>query len=252
MNLKQPLHASHPWWWLGLLPLAMLALAACTTSVESNQSDATESIAVSGEGTVSAPPDTAVVVVGVSVLRDTVAQAQADAGVAMDAVLDAARENGIDEDDFVTTQFSVFPEFDFSRDNERELRGFRIVNRVQIKVRDIEAAGDVIDAAVIAGGDEVVVDSLSFTVDDTSAMVDQAREQAVNAARDKAEKLAQLSGVDLGQVISVTESGGPRPPVIEFAQDQAIAADVGGFGGTPILGGEFSVSLSVFVTYAIE
>ena len=250
--MKRPLYMMRTRWWLGLLPLAMVVLAACTTSVETVPTDAVESIAVSGEGTVSAPPDTAVVVVGVSLLRDTVAQAQRDAGVAMDAVLDAAREHGVDEDDISTTQFSVFPEFDFSRDNERQLRGFRIVNRVQIKVRDIEAVGDVIDAAVSAGGDAVVVDSLSFTVDDTGAMVDQAREQAVDAARSKAEKLAELSGVELGEVISITESGGPRPPVVEFAQERAIAADAGGFGGTPILGGEFAVSLSVFVTYAIE
>jgi uncharacterized protein YggE len=235
-----------------LFALALLALAACTTSVESNRSDAADAISVSGEGTVSASPDTAVLVVGVSVLRDTVAEAQADAGVAMDAVLDAARASGVDDDDMVTTQFSVFPEFEFSRDNERELRGFRIVNRVQITVRAIESAGDVIDAAVSAGGDDVVIDSLSFAVDDTSAMVDQAREQAVEAARSKAEKLAALSGVELGNVTSITESGGPRPPVVEFAQDRAIAADTAGFGGTPILGGEFEVSLSVFVTYTIE
>ena len=55
-----------------------------------------------------------------------------------------------------------------ARFSERVLVGYRVNNNVVVKVRDLNAAGDIIDEAVQAGGDATRVDGLRFTAEDTS------------------------------------------------------------------------------------
>lgn len=91
---------------------------------------------------------------GVSVLRDTVTEAIADAADLITDVIQLLGDQGVEEveeDDIQTTNFAVFPEFDFSRDKERELRGFRVSNQVSASLRDVDAASALIDAATKAG-----------------------------------------------------------------------------------------------------
>ena len=91
--------------------------------------DGARQISVSGHGEASADPDTVILSLCVSVLRD----------------------QGVEEDDIQTTNLTVFPEFDFSRDKERELHGFRVSNQVSASPRDVDAASALIDAAAKVG-----------------------------------------------------------------------------------------------------
>ena len=169
----------------------------------------------------------------------------------MSTVLESPRANGVEDEDIATTQFNIFPEFDFTRDGERDLLGFRVFNEVSVKIREVEAAGDVVDAAVTAAGDHVIVNSIRFTIDDPTELVDAARELAVEEAARKAEALADLADVGLGDVLEIPESGGGAPEPIAF-EGRAIAAVEGFAAPPPIAGGQVAVSVFVFVTYAIE
>lgn len=233
-----------------IIAAGALLLAACGESSSPVQAadngDPGEGISVVGEGRVTGAPDTMTVTVGVSVLRDTVAEATADAAAAADRIIAALETAGIADEDLSTANYSIWPEWDYREDSRRVI-GYRVENTVLAKVRDLEAAGEVIDAAVAAGGDDAVVNGLSFSIEDNQALVEQARAAAWDDAETKARQLADLAGVQLGSVVSISESYSSPPTPVSY--ERAVAADE---AGTPILPGVQEVSVSLQVTFAMS
>jgi uncharacterized protein len=111
-------------------------------------------------------------------------------------------------------------------------------------VRDVNQLGDVLDKAVAAGANNIY--GVNFSVEDTSKLEADARAKAVANAKSRAESLAQLNGVQLGEVLSVSEViGGSAYPM-----DYGVKG-LGG-GGTPVQPGELEMSLSIQITYAVK
>lgn len=208
-----------------------------------------QGLSVSGEGRASAAPDVAVLGLGVSAKAATVEEASSRAQEAMSDLLDSLEDNGVEEKDIQTSSFSIYPEYDY-RNGEQILTGYRVSHMLQVKVRDIDKAGEVIDDAVEAGGDLLQVQSISFTIDDTTALRSEAREEAVADAQAKAGELATLVGVSLGQPTHISESvytPSPLPPmprVVGYGMEEAAV--------TEISPGELEVVVSVYITYAID
>ncbi len=230
-----------------LLALAVVA-SACTEETVVQPSQQLTGLSVSGEGKVTGSPDVAVVTLGVWHESKTVAEAREAAAGSMTAMIDALKSNGVDEKDIQTTQFYIDPQYDYD-DGRQTLRGYRVTNIVAAKIRDIDKTGDVIDAAVAAGGDDTQVQSLSFTIDDPSDLQAEARELAMKDAKEKAEALAKAGGISLGKPLSVSESTYGYPPPIPYA-----AADFAGAETkeTPIQPGQLDVTVQVSVLYEIK
>jgi hypothetical protein len=167
----------------------------------------------------------------------------------MGAMVEALTDGGVDEEDIQTTRFSVQPRYDFIGERQ-ELRGFVVNNITTTKVRSIDDTGALIDAALEAGGDLARVESLSFTIDDPSALEDQARREAVAEARRKAETLAQAGGVELGRPRIISEAGGPMP--IPFDARAAVDLAQEAVQETPIELGDLEVQVSVQVVYELN
>ena len=231
--------------------VALLALgAACfETSVESEAlGDEPRSISVSGTGEVRAEPDIATMTLGVETRAETVAEARADAARAADAVIVALRDGGVAEDDIRTTYFSINAVYDYG--GERPvLDGYAVSNTVTVTVRDIGATGALIDAAAAAGGDATRFNGLSFGHDDPAEHTRAARELAVEDARDKAEQLAGLTGVTLGEPLAISETSWAAPRVEAYAEEAVAFADS---AGTSISPGTSAISVTVNVVWAIE
>jgi len=121
---------------------------------------------------------------------------------------------------------------------------------LQVKVRDIDKAGEVIDDAVEAGGDLLQVQSISFTIDDTTALRSEARAEAVADAQSKAEELATLAGVSLGKPIYISES--ISTPYSQPYYDRGGVYAMEAEAVTEISTGELEVVVSVYMTYTIE
>jgi len=111
-------------------------------------------------------------------------------------------------------------------------------------VRDVNQLGDVLDKAVAAGANNIY--GVNFSVEDTAKLETDARAKAVADAKSRAEELAQLNGLQLGEVLSVSEVIGGSA----FPMDSA-AKGMGG-GGTPVQPGELEMSLSIQITYAVK
>ncbi len=243
------------------LALVLLLAAACggdgdagaapnaAVAPQASTSGQPQGITVSGQGTVTAKPDTALLSLGVSVLASTARDARDQAADAMDDLLGSLKGNGIDDKEINTTQFSLNPEYDYSVGQPR-LTGYRVTNTVSVKVTELDRAPEVIDEAVDAVGDPIQISGVTFTVDDPGPLLSQARAGAMADAQAKAQQLAELGGVGLGKPIAISETSGGGPPPI-FFEAAAAKAQAGG-PSTPIAPGQLELSVSVQVTYAIQ
>ena len=235
---------------IGLVAGAAILIAACTPSVTVENTGAEETaasgIAVSGRGEVFGTPDTLQMSFGVSVLRPTVTQAVADAAALADQLISTLTSSGVATEDIQTANYSIYPEYDYSRD-QRKLVGYRVSNTVTAQIRDIDSAGSVIDAAVSGVGDEIQVSGVSFSIEDDEELISAARDAAWEAARSKAQQLADLAGLTLGKAVMISESvaGTPPQPLYRAAFDETIAGSM----ETPIEAGQQQVAVTLQVRF---
>jgi hypothetical protein len=236
---------------IGASVLLMLGALGCNTetTVVLPDEQQTEGVFVSGTGSVFGEPDTAVLSLGVGVEEDTVAEAREEAASAMNAMLQALRDGGVQDEDIRTTRFTVNPVYDFV-EGRSILRGFSVDNVVTAKIKDIESTASVIDAAIAAGGDSTRVESLQFTIDAPTELERMARIEAMTQAKLRAETLAREGGMSLGGPKSISEGGGPVPLQFEgrlTAVDAAQAVEQ-----TPLALGELEVRVDVQVVWSME
>ena len=237
------------------LVLAIVGLAGCSPDntvlgelEELNINNQQEGIWVSGQGVVTVTPDIATLRLGVEAQAASVAVAQSQAIEAMDEVMAALTDNGVAEKDIQTQYFSIRQVTKWDRDEEEEVViGYRVTNKVNAKIREIDKAGTIIDAVAAAGGDLTRIDSIDFSVDDPSAYYEEARQEAMADAKAKAEQLAELAGGRLGKATYISESSQVPPPI--YRQDIYEEAVPG--AETPISPGEMEISLTVQVAYAL-
>lgn len=225
--------------------VAALLLTACTPNVTvTNSSSGDQGIRVTGQGEVSGTPDTLTVDLGVSLRGSTVEEASTRAADLASRLIDALKNGGVEEKDIQTHNYSIYPEYDYKADTQT-LLGYRVTNTVTVKIRNLDDAGTIIDAATSAGGDAVQVSGVSFSIEDDDALLQNARERAWADAKAKAEQLASLSGVALGAPTSITETVSSQPPVYRAADLMETA------GSTPIEAGSQKVTVVLDVQFSI-
>jgi uncharacterized protein YggE len=222
---------------------------------------ATNTISVSGTGEVFAVPDIAKF--SLTVLEEA-KDAQSAQEVATKKINDITAylrgEGKIAEKDIKTTDYSIGPKYewiqatctrDYCPPGEQKLVGYQVSQTIEVKVRDTEKAGDILSAAGSRGVSSI--SGLEFTVDDDEALKDDAREMAIEDAREKAEALANDLGVTLVRVVGFSEDGGGYP-VPMYGREKLMSMDsVSGAVAAPELTvGENKIQSSVSVIYEIK
>jgi uncharacterized protein YggE len=163
----------------------------------------------------------------------------------------ALKNAGVDEKDIQTQYYSIQQVTKWEDKTQQTIiTGYQVTNTVTAKVRKVDQAGTVIDAVVAAGGDLTRINNINFTVDDPTPYYNQAREQAATYAKAKAIQLADLAGVKLGKVISVSESSYLQSSNVYYDRAIAIPAPVSG-AGTSVSAGQLEIDATVQITYAI-
>ncbi len=208
-------------------------------------------IAVSGMGTATLAPDIASFSAGVTETNASVADAQNSVNTKTNAIIDALRQGGVDVDkDVKTSGYSVQPQYNYPQNGTPVLTGYRVMNGVNVTVRDITKVGQLLDAVTKVGANQV--GGVSFGLADPEAASRVAREQAVQNARDKADTLAKATGVSVGIVMTIDdESTTPPPPKPVAAAAGPNTAAGSAAVPPPIQTGETTVTVTVRVTYAI-
>jgi uncharacterized protein len=209
--------------------------------LEPTQTETERTLLVNGTGAVTTVPDRAELSFGVVSEGATARAALAANSTEMRRVIDAVKSAGVDEKDIQTQQVALSPRY--SNDGQR-IVGYTAQNTVAAKLRDLDRAGVVIDAAVAAGANQVSGPSLIRS--DRTEIYRNALRAAVADARAKAQTLAAASGVTVGRVVNLVEGGAAPPPVpvAEGATRQEAP--------TPIEPGTQTVEANVTVTFAIS
>jgi uncharacterized protein YggE len=248
-----------------LLAVVALAASGCAPAVLAAPAmagqDVSRSITVVGQGEVKAKPDIATVNLGVEVTAPTVSEAMTQANARMKAILAAMKSLGIADKDVQTSNFSINferqnPPVPLTSDttsgtktesNQAPAGLYRVNNMIQVTIHQMDKVGDVLDAAIEAGANNIW--GVSFGLDDTDALEVQAREKAVEDARARAESLAKLNNVAVGDVIAISEviGGSPSPSYVEAASLRGL-----GGGGAPVEPGELTFSTQIQIVYGIR
>jgi uncharacterized protein YggE len=203
-------------------------------------------ISVTGEATISAPPDLARIEAGVTTDAKTAREASDINNAAMGKVLLALKSAGISEKDYdyQTSQLSLQPQYaNQNRPGPNVLSGYRATNRVAVKLRDVAKIAGVIDVVTAAGANDI--GGINFTVSNASKLLDDARAQAIADARRKAEIYAKAAGVTLGAPVSISEHGAAVPVMYRRAA-APMAAEAS------IAPGEETLRVTVGVSWEIK
>ncbi|MBB3036008.1 SIMPL domain-containing protein [Hoyosella altamirensis] len=229
------------------MSLLTLPLAACGagSTADGGGEDSPRGVSVVGSGRVTGQPDTLRATVGVEVERSTVQEALDDANAAAQSVIDAVRGAGVEPEDTQTSTFSITPGYDRPEPGEPpQIRGYVVSNQLEIKIRELDSAGAVLQAATGAAGDDARIHGVQFSLEDNEALLEAARERAFVDARTRAEHYADLADRNLGDIVSISEELSAPPPSVRAQEAQ--------FDGlVPIEPGEVEVEVNVSARWSL-
>ncbi len=232
--------------------LAVLAtLTACSGLGATNTNNCCgqtqlRTISVNGHSVVYVVPDIAYINIGVHSDGDTVTEALNGNNSQAQAIANTLSEFGIDPKDIQTTAFNVYPNQEYNSEGQVVRKFFSVDNTVYVKVRELDKLGQILDAVVRAGANQI--NGISFDVENRTEAEAQARTAAIADARMKAEELAAAAGVTLGelQTASVYNSGGAIP--VYEGKGGYMSADA----SVPMSAGQMQVTADASLTYIIK
>lgn len=219
--------------------LAAVVLSGCDSAppVQTNPRQVT----VVGHGEVQGVPDTVTADVGIEVVAPDVTAAMNQANESQRKVIDALNRRGLESKDIRTASVNVSPQYG----ENSVIDGYRASNTIAVTIRDLDAAPGALSTVVEVGGNAARINSVTFSIEDDSQFIRDARAKAFEDAKSRAAQYADLSGLSLGKVISISEAPESNPPRPMPAAPEAKAADV------PLQPGEQTVSFAVTAVWEL-
>lgn len=231
---------------LGVAAAGLIAVGASACDATSGPGNAggplagARQVTVVGAGQVQDVPDTLTADVAMEFIAPDVSGALNQSSQRQQAVIDALTGSGIDRKDISTTQVSVQPQF-----TDSKISGYQASNAIKVKIRDTAKASQTLGLIASTGGDATRINSVDYSIEDDSDLVHDARTRAFDDAKNRAEQYAELSGLHLGKVISISEqSGGSAPPTPTPMPRAAMEA-------VPLQPGQQTVNFSVTVIWEL-
>lgn len=202
-------------------------------------------LTVQGSATVTLAPDMAEVTVGVSTVKDAVADAAETNAKLVNSVIDALKALGLTDADMTTQDFNVSPQYDYSSFGTQSVKGYQVHNSLRIVIRDLEQLGAILDAAMNAGANECY--GVTFLATGAAEATDKALTLAIAEAARKAQLMADASGLKVYKLEALTEnqSGGYYRGAVNTVMDAGLAK------GTTILADKLEFSASVTAEYSL-
>jgi uncharacterized protein YggE len=218
--------------------------AAQNASAATGSSSARRTITGTATGKVQGVPDTLTITLGVESRAQSAQAALAQSSDRATKVIAALKASGVAAEDIQTAQLSMSP----SLDRQGHIDGYSVSNIVTAKVHDVLNAGKVVDAAAAQAGNDIRVQGVALSIEDTGKLVAAARTAAVKQARTQAGQLAAAANVQLGAVVKITEQRAEVP----VAFNSQTAGDVAASSAVPVEPGTQELSVDVTVVFGIE
>jgi uncharacterized protein YggE len=199
-------------------------------------------VTVIGEGKVDGTPDTLTVSLSIAATAPDAVGASNQTSSRANAVTDALVGQGIDRKDISTTTVTLQPQYGGS--DNTTIVGYQSSNSIDVKVRKIETGPQVLGVVTTTGGDTTRINSVTYSIEDDSQLIKDARGRAFDDAKNRAQQYAELSGLDLGKVLSISETGTAPPPPSPVRYDAVAEA-------APLSPGQQTVGFSVTVVWEL-
>ena len=233
--------------------LLVLFVAGLSTVADAVANEPLPRIVVTGQGSVQLAPDMALLQLTVTREAETAREALDANSAAMSEVIKDLREQGIAERDIQTDNFSIQPRYVYPQPKAGgenippRIVGYTVRNGLGVRVRELDKLGAIIDRSVTLGVNQG--GGITFTNDDPSAALEQARTRAVEDAAGRARTLASAAGVKLGRVLEISEQSrhSPHVPMMRSTWAMADAAEA-----VQVAAGENSYEVMINLAYAID
>ncbi|MCF7843559.1 SIMPL domain-containing protein [Candidatus Gracilibacteria bacterium] len=252
-------------WMTGSLALVTISFAA----IAMGMSDFTAmkypngqvaSITVTGEGEVTAIPDIATVTLTVRESAKTVPEAQKLVEAKIKEVIKELSDLGVDKKDTKTLSYTINPKYEqqstgycngyICPPTKTIIVGYEVAQSMQIKVRKIDKAGEVI--GVIGKANVTEVNGPEYTVDDMDKAQADAKAIAIAKAQAKAKATAKSLHQGLGSVMSFSDDNNGYYPTMYRAEAMSMK-NVGGVSDSVTLPqGESVIKSRVTITYFLK
>lgn len=201
-------------------------------------------ISVRGEGKVYTKPDIAIINLSVVTEGRNIKAVQDENSEKMNGVVSFLKGFGIEEKDIKTTNYALYPRYDYENSRIPQIIGYEITQTLEVKIRDLEKIGEILEQSVGVGINQV--SSLRFAVDKDEELKEEARNLAIKDAKEKAKKLASQLGIRLLKISGYDEGADYTYPIYR-------ELGIGGAGETPeIQVGENEIVINVTLIYEID
>ncbi|HTX93122.1 MAG TPA: SIMPL domain-containing protein [Anaerolineales bacterium] len=221
-------------------------LAACGPSAITVQPQPPQrTITVTGTGMVTLTPDIAYISIGVHTQNASAKDAVNENNTQAQAVVATIKGFGVADKDIQTTNFSISPQSQYDNTGKQTGILYVVDNTVYVTVRDLSKLGDLLDATVSSGANNI--GSIQFDVADKTAALSQARLAAVADAKKQADELTTATNVTLGDVQSISYYDSTPPVAVQFAKADSLAAT-----SVPISAGSMQISTTVTIVYGLK
>jgi uncharacterized protein YggE len=203
---------------------------------------------INAEGRVTRPPDYVEIDAGATTDSASASEAIGRNAMRMEAIRAALHRAGVADRDVRTSEISLAPQWRNAPGEDPVFRGYRAVNEIHVRLRDIAGAGPVLDALVAAGANRIQGPNLG--IERADAALDEARTLAIANARARAELYARALGMRVKRVVAVNETSRGLP----YANygNSAAAGVVNFVDDTEIAPGVQAVVVSVSVQFELE
>jgi len=204
-----------------------------------------KTLQVTGEGTVSATPDEALLLLAVETQSISASQASSNNAAIMVNVIAALTNLGIPKSAIETVSYSLTPVYSPNQDQTAPAKivAYTAENSIQVSLSDFSLVGKALDAAIGAGVNDVQGVVFTLTQSTYANIEEQAMQLALQDGGAKAKAIASTLGVTLGAPVSIVP-GYSAQPVPERLTASAVQ--------TPIQPGALQVTVNVQITYQIS
>jgi uncharacterized protein YggE len=191
-------------------------------------------------------PDTATFSTGVETSAPTASAALRQNSADVAKVIAQLQKLGIAEKDIQTSGINLNAEYDYIQTTQKNrFKGYRVSNQVQVKIRDINKLGAIMDSVVVSGATNI--NGPWFSINDDSDVKKSARSRALANGKAQAETYARANGYASVRLLSVAEgisgrSPGPQPMLKTFDVAEQSAS-------VPIAPGQIGTSVVLSLQY---
>lgn len=233
---------------LAVAGLVTASLSACDSHDASPPGANPRQVTVFGLGQVQGVPDTLTADVAIEFTAADVTSAMNQTNDRQQAVINALVGAGLDRKDIRTTEVSLQPQYSSAEPGgTATITSYRADNAIEVKIHPTDAASRLLALIVTTGGDATRISSVSYSIADDSQLVKDARARAFDDAKNRAQQYAQLSGLRLGKVLSISEGSGSTAPTRTAPPGPPRAATP-----VPLEPGQQTVSFSVTAVWELD